>query len=399
MLFKIVFPARSERGAVLVVGLLIVSILTVLSLGAMMNISTELKMAANDRSAKAAFYLAEAGTEEARARLQAEPSSRIADSQPNNVNWKAFLGTDSRAQGKGYQSTNSSHARYDSLYPDLTYVTTITHKIDSSNNILRWGDSNSDGIPEENATMGNNIYVITSEGQTEDGASKAVKVECARVPPITIPSALYTKADATIQGSSTYVIGSDGCGLLDKPGIITMKAVTQNGNPNITGSPPIIENSTMNINIQYMVNRFKKEANYIYNVNSATLTGMNWGSPTPGATQQSPSSCGTDNIVYINTNSTYVKLTGGTSGCGILLVEGDLSLHGGFQWYGPILVTGFITFTGGGGKNVTGGILAGGMVSADLLSGDANIIYCSRAIDKQTNNRPLIVLRWAEEFY
>ena len=49
-------------------------------------------------------------------------------------------------------------------------------------------------------------------------------------------------------------------------------------------------------------------------------------------------------------------------------------------------------------KNVTGGVLAGEAVSADLVGGDANLIYCGAAIDNQTNLRPLLVLRWVEMF-
>jgi hypothetical protein len=61
-------------------------------------------------------------------------------------------------------------------------------------------------------------------------------------------------------------------------------------------------------------------------------------------------------------------------------------------------VTGSITFTGGGGKNVTGSMLAGGTVSADLVGGDANIVYCSNAINNQTQYMPLVTLRWVELF-
>jgi len=80
------------------------------------------------------------------------------------------------------------------------------------------------------------------------------------------------------------------------------------------------------------------------------------------------------------------------------MVEGDLAVHGGFSWYGVVLVTGSITFTGGGGKNVTGAMLAGGTVSADLVGGDANIVYCSGAVNNQTQYVPLITLRWVELF-
>jgi len=397
-----VFTAESEKGAVLVTGLLLVFVLTILSMAAMMSTSAELRIVANDRSAKNAFYLAEAGLEDARTRLQVSASaSPIPDNNPTNSNWKVFIGTEEKSNEKGYQSTNSDHARYDKLDSSLDYVVTVIHKLDPSGNILKWGDGNGDGIPEENLSTGENIYVITSDGYTPTGAYKAVMIEAAKAPPIKVPAALYTKADTTIQGTSTYVIGMDGCSSAHVPGIISKATVTQNGNPTITGSPfPIKENSSNpEINVQSMINGFKKNnESYSYNVNSATLRGMNWGSPTPGSSQQDPTSCSTQNVVYFNTNSTYVKLTGGTSGCGLLLVEGDLHVHGGFQWYGVILVTGSIVFAGGGEKNVTGAILSGGSVSADVIGGNAAIVFCSEAVNDQTKNLPLITLRWMELF-
>jgi hypothetical protein len=332
--------------------------------------------------------------------LTSASPSPIPDNQPNDVSWASFVGTSQRAQQKGYDSSNSNHFRYDKVnYTALDYIVTIAHKLDAANHILKWGDSNNDGLPEENTTTGNNIYVVTSEGYTSTGAVKPLRIECTPAPPITAPAAFYTKEPTTVQGTSTYVNGMDTCGTSNVPGIITRSTVNQNGNPVVTGSPvPIVQNSPMNIDVQAMINNLKKYQNYSYVVNGQTLTGMNWGSPTPGATQQSPSSCSATNVVYINTNSTYVRLSGGSSGCGILLVEGDLNLQGGFQWHGVILATGSITFTGGGEKNVTGAVLAGGTAAVDLVGGNANIIYCSTAIRQPTDNMPLITLRWAEIF-
>jgi hypothetical protein len=196
------------------------------------------------------------------------------------------------------------------------------------------------------------------------------------------------------------VLGMDGCGTSDVPGIITKATVSKNGNPSITGQNPaaIVEHSSIDIDVQKMIGEFKTKANYSYNLTSDTLTGMDWGDPTPGGTQQCATSCSQHNIVYFDTNKTYVKLAGQSSGCGILMVEGDLQVHGGFQWYGVILVTGSIIFTGGGGKNVTGAVLVGANASADLVGGDANIVYCSKAVSNQTNYMPLVTLRWAELF-
>ena len=394
------FKAPDEKGAALITGLLLVLVLTILSMAGLLSTASELKIAANDRSSKKVFYVAESGLEDARSRMQTGASSNpIYDNQFSNPNWTAFIGTESKSAEKGYQSGNTNHVRYDQLNSSTNYVVTVSHKLDSSGNILKWGDINDDGIPEENTSAGRNIFVITSEGYDSDGASKPLRIEATQVPSITVPAALYTKAHTNIQGTSTYVMGMDHCGSNHVPGILTMDDVNEIGNPNITGSPSaIIQHSPKNLNVQAMVDSFKKSITNSYNVNSATLTGMTWGNPVEGATQQDALSCSERKIVYFNTNSTYVKLSAFTSGCGILMVDGDLSVQGGFHWYGVVLVTGSVTFSGGGGKNVTGAMLAGGMVSADLVGGDANIVYCSSAVNNQTDYMPLVTLRWLELF-
>jgi hypothetical protein len=346
-------------------------------------------------SHKQIFYVAEAGLQDARSRLQTGASgSPIHDSNPSNPAWMAFIGSAPRIIEKGYQSHNRNHFRYDRLNPTLEYVVTMNHKIDGSGKVLKWGDNNNDGIPEENTTVGESIYVITSQGYSSNGACKSLRIEAARLPPMKAIAAIYAKGDVTLQGSSTYVQGLDPCGAHPVLGVLSMEGVKLNGVPPITGFPsPIVEYSPVNIDVQYLVNQFKRRANYQYHVNSATLQGMNWGSPIPGAAQCAPSDCTLRNIVYFNTNSTYVKLSGGSHGCGTLLVEGDLSVSGGFRWHGVILVTGSIVFAGGSGKSVTGAIIAGGMVSADPMGGGANIIFCSRAVYDQTLSLPLLTLR------
>ncbi len=401
LFMKQIFKVPDEKGAVLVTGLLLILVLTILSMAAMMSTATELKIAANDRTSKRVFYVSEAGLEDGRSRLHVGASALpIYDTHPTSAEWTTFIGEEPKAVSKGFQSWNGMHARVGRLNPSLNYITTIKHKLDGATNVLLWGDSNDDGIPEENTTVGETIYVITSEGYDSDGASKPVRIEAVKPPPITAPAALYTKAHTTIQGTSTSVVGTDHCGGTAVPAIITMQDVTQNGIPNIEGNNPsaIVEHSPKNIDIQAMIDRLKSSVTNSYNVNSATLTGMNWGTPTEGFTQQDALSCTEHKIVYFNTNSTYVQLNAFSSGCGILMVEGNLAIQGGFHWYGVVMVTGSIIFTGGGGKNVTGAMLAGGTVSADLVGGDASILYCSSAIRNQTQNMPLITLRWVELF-
>ena len=81
----------------------------------------------------------------------------------------------------GYQTASSSHWRYDQLNPpNMDYAVSVVHKVNASNQILLWGDSNTDGKAEENTTVGNNIYIINSQGQTATGASKAIRIEAAK---------------------------------------------------------------------------------------------------------------------------------------------------------------------------------------------------------------------------
>lgn len=325
LLLRRIFKPGDQRGTALIASLLVIVLLVILSLAAMMSTGTELKLSANDRSAKQVFYMAESGTEDARSRLQVGASlSPINDTQPTSPNWTSFIGTAAMAAQAGYVNGNSNQTLYNQLNPSLGYVVTVKHKLDSHGNVLLWGDSNYDGVPEENTTIGQNIYVIKSQGYTSDGASKTVQIEASKVPSIPAPAALYTKDQTTIMGTSTFIMGMDHCGTSNVPGIITTATVNENGHPTITGSPsPIIQNSPLNIDVQGEVNYLKPSANYPYNVQSATLTGMNWGSPTSGATQQDATSCSSQNVVYFNTNSTYVKLAGGSQGCGVLLVQGS----------------------------------------------------------------------------
>jgi hypothetical protein len=171
---------------------------------------------------------------------------------------------------------------------------------------------------------------------------------------------------------------------------------------NITGTvngdatPPSIDYNATNLDVDVMLNNYKgfaKQENS-YTVSGSVINGKSWGTPTPGP----PPDCSVYNVVYFDTGGTDVKLAAGCEGCGILLVDGDLDINGGFNWYGPIIVTGQIKFTGGGAlpKNVFGALIAGGSTAVDVVGGSANIVYCSTAINP-TDKLPLTCLNWKEE--
>jgi PilX N-terminal len=356
----------------------------------------------------------EAGAEEARGRLRGNAVNRILDTAPTAKTWTAFIGSPTHAQAYGYTGS-AQQVRTDSLQTALAYTVVITHATvpdptdptePSKRLLLYWGDPTGTGTYTRTTTAGprmRNIYLVTSYG-TLGGATSIVQTQVAPVPPVTIPGTVYVDAHTTLQGSSTYITGQDQCGTQHLPGIVTplpqtqdnQNTITQNGHPNVTGSPAMQYNGTY-INITTLVNALKGFADSTYTfASNTTVTGMSWGTPTAGPTQTSPLTCSESHIVYYNMAGTSLKLSGGTQGCGILLVDGDLELHGGFAWYGPVLVTGSIIYTGGGNKNITGALLSGSSVTADVIGGNATILNCSAARTNATQNRPLLRLNWQQ---
>jgi Tfp pilus assembly protein PilX len=424
------YPRESlpdEKGMVLVVALLLISVLLLLGTTAVMTSTTDMKISTNYKTGNQAFYVAEAGIEEARARLKGTLSTNpncITDSYPTNTGWAAFIGMAAKSQGKGYNSGNAMHVRVDSIQSTLDYTVKIEHQRNAANQILYWGDVNGDGInerttsPTSSTGMANkNIYLVTSYGVAAN-ANKTIETEITRAPPITAPAALYVEAVTTIQGTSTNVIGADQCGGANLPGVVTtllMGTVTAPGSsqPTVCGAgqsccgfspfpacgataPWDVVGGGTNMDIQSMINDWKGSANYQYNMSNDHRTNANWGIPTLGATLQNPSSCSTSNVVYFNTQSTYVQLNT-ASGCGLLLVDGDLEVYGSFSWHGMVIVSGSVRYLGGGNKNITGAVLAGGSMDADLVGGNANIVYCSSAINDLSESQSLRRLSWKEK--
>lgn len=400
----------NQGGISLLITLLILSLLLFLSALTIMYVSNNLRYSGAYKSSRKAFQVAEAGLEEVRARLRSTSTHPISDTYPNNTAWKVYVGTTSRAQEKGYDSSNSAHSRLNSLQSDLDYVVKTEHQMDNSGNILYWGDTNNDGINERTTSSGTNkknIYLITSYGYA-DRSTKTLVAEMVRMPPVNTPAALYVNAPATVQGSAT-ISGNDSCGSNNLAGIATSQAVstvTLKGTPTISGSGgtiPNISHTDTALDLQAMITNLKSSADKQYSVESATQSGTTrpgpgdgWGTLTPGATDQMPSSCSDHHIIYYK--ATDIHFSGGVSGCGILLVEGNLHLTGGFSWHGLIISTGSVSFTGGGGdNNITGAVLAGGAADTDVVGGNAHIVYCSSAVNNQMDNMPLRYLSWKEQ--
>ncbi|MEI9476539.1 MAG: pilus assembly PilX N-terminal domain-containing protein [Deltaproteobacteria bacterium] len=359
---------KNDRGFALVLSLIVLLMVTLLTVGAMNTSVLDIKIGSNDLISKKAFYVAEAGWNEFSARFK---TGEITDSAPANTDWKIFLAANGqRAEGIGYDVSNPNHRYIQTVQDQMDYAVQIKHLVEN------FKVATKAGYP---------VYLATSHGWYGEG-KKTVEVTLNQSPGLDPPSALYSKTSVHVKGSSTFVDGKDYCGMQNKPGIITTTdTIATSGSPVIDGLPPQVINSTLDLPLADYVSYLKDYANpnhtYTY-IGDKTLTGMDWGSLTGGDSTSDPvMPTGDPNIVYFNMNAVNtIKLAGGSHGEGILLVNGNLEVNGGFAWYGIVIATGALTFTGGGEKNVTGGVLAGNMTSVEVdLAGNVGILYCSEA--------------------
>jgi hypothetical protein len=383
---------REKKGIILVTVLLVILMLSVFAGAGFILSTSELRVASIDRAMKRSFYISDAGIEEARGRMQSTSSNLITDPSSNDPGWKMFIGPQDRVTDLGY---NSSYTRYDRM-SSLDYAVRVAHKVNSSNQVLYWGDSNLDGIPEVNTGgVGNPIYVITSNGK-DLNASQTIQMEGIYIPSATVVSALYTGGSTSIQGSSVLITGMNQCGGSSVAGITSTGSIAQSVGPVIDGIPPIAPYSSIKLDVADMISLYKSRADTKYNYSSGqTLTGMNWGTPL-FSDPLLPSSCSDKKVVYFNMNGNQLSLTGWTTGCGTLLIDGDLVVYGGLTWNGLILVKGNVELGGWGEKNITGVIISGAGSSLNASRGSIAILYCGQAISRQTQDLPMVVTKWTE---
>ena len=273
--------------------------------------------------------------------------------------------------------------------------------------------------------------IVRSVGVRDSGASKTVESAIQKFT-FGLPGALYAKAHVGVNSNKTTIDGNDPCGGQDRPSIITFGSATvdfQNGNLYGNGMGPVTDasdvkygsvteiGSTQNYPLQQYVNAFKDYATrdpYTDGTIPGSKIGNDWGAddlniipPVDGVAQRIQLYGDPEvNVIYLDapmnaaTGKKEVSLTGQVSGHGLLLVNGALSIEGGFNWYGLIIATGGLKFTGSGGqdKNITGAVMAGetGVVVDTTVTGAVNLLYCSYVTNYLRDMPTAIMVSWRE---
>ncbi len=121
----------------------------------------------------------------------------------------------------------------------------------------------------------------------------------------------------------------------------------------------------------------------------------NWGMPT-----DTTDAC--FNYFPIIYSTGDLSLSSG-AGQGILLVNGDLQVTGGFDFYGPVFVKGTLTTTGAGGHFWGGVVAANADISTNTVLGNAVINFSECAVQRAilnnsalTKARPLASRSWVD---
>lgn len=281
--------------------------------------------------------------------------------------------------------------------------------------------------------LADGMFLVTSTGRVGPAGGAQARhrlggLVTLAVPQLNMLAALTTKAQVKLGGSS-FLDGNDdsvsnwscpplGPGL---PGLVlpdTTKITTAGcnnlscvaGSPKVAQDPAAAKDSTyFNYGPGLDWSTLTGSANKTYNSGS-TINGLgpsiaagacntgdpsNWGDPLHANPAMTP--CQTYfPIIYAKGD---LQITGGV-GQGILLVEGDLSVQGGAEFYGPVIVKGSLKTAGTGG-HFNGGVMAANVdLEQSTLLGDAVIHYSSCALKKALNGAasPMFLTRrsWTE---
>jgi hypothetical protein len=214
-------------------------------------------------------------------------------------------------------------------------------------------------------------------------------------------------AELDLNGNAFFIDGNDYAADLSPgeeaavPGIATtnnnpnfiISQLTNQQKDNIQGEngwPSVL--TTGDLDLQEFIDKYKNAADVKFVNETQTYTGGDLGDPENDVFK----------ITHVQGN---LKISGGCSGAGLMLVEGNLEITGSFDYAGIIICTGQVIFKGGGGtKRVLGTLLVGGDVieggqgDEDLeLSGTVDVLYSSEIQKKvSTAVSGFTVLGWQE---
>jgi hypothetical protein len=439
-----------QSGMALLLVLLIIVSLTAFSLSLVLFTQSEIRLSSTIAAQSQAYYAAVAGLEEARARLNPTVADAIVI-RPQQINQVLYL-LNSSSQDP-VQPTNPSSPYYDNDYSQefpggfgaaqiltpvasdqpgagtsyvipykwvrITLMTEYASKRDinqdgvlNSSIAINWDGTHQDLAPS--MPGGLPVYMLTALAVEPNGIRKMEQSEIVATPTLIPAGGVGTSGSAALAGISgrwftlpnLRLDGMDACGIQNVPGIAAGSTITSSGLINLLGSPsPSMPNllpfpqSAGNI-IQSLL----AQAVPILYADPAHVTAASGGGSLVGTNVvlgniPEHSNPGQPTVVYADRS---LAISGSTStGYGFLLVNGNLSITGGFRYRGVIVANGTVTLALNSTANIhiRGSLISSGNLSIDSSTSPLtrlNITYDSCTVADSFKSLPLTVRSFKE---
>ncbi len=380
------YPARwhDQSGAAMIMTLLVLLVFLTLGAGALLFSAMDLKAANSDQTGHQAFFVAEAGIQDALNRMN---RIGVIDFQTDIVNrWNTVWGTGSTKAVPGYSS--------------LQYSVQV-------------------------AATSSATGTITSTGTGTSNSRRVIRVGLLRGPPGGSPGALYLASDivdSEFVGNSFDIDGNDHAldGGIVAGGIVTPGISTRNAEATTEVKTELSDPQKDNVK------------GLGFSLSPLTPSVMTTGGPSnadlnqmitdllamPHVTWSSESINGGDTLGTVATpqithlTSPDVQVNGNASGAGILIADGSVTINGDFDFIGWIIVRGSTTINStqqADGTTVLGSAaILGSLWTGDFkieVGGNAAIWYSGAAMQLANGTAPggatpapMVVTSWQEVY-
>ncbi len=395
---------RNEKGFILVLALIVMAAMTAIGLAIITSSTTDMLISRNETEAKKAFYLAEAGVQEALGRMRlantgrfigensAQRAGRIANGDMPGGGGMApqtFTSSDLSSQSPNpLQSLNGSYSvtvKYAAADGSTWCYGPASPFNTCDGRVILYGQNYS--FPANSPPKGIvPVYQIDSTGTTASLTSAAIREYVTSVSLNVIPPAgdVYSNSDIGVGGSATITTTD--------PLACACGQNSANCSAPCTSAPTTYAN--MNNYLGLPTADLKQYADYAY-TGGGTYSNT-WGTPCSPATGSNVAPHICDNpgaLVYIdNLGSTTATLH--VQGRGILIITGNAKINASndVEWEGMIYIMG--SLDGNGTANVYGTMMANNAVN---FNGTINIygsqdVATSVAMDISLPKE----LRWAK---
>ncbi|MBI5642960.1 MAG: hypothetical protein HY954_05745 [Deltaproteobacteria bacterium] len=393
---------KSEKGFVLVLALMTMLAMTLIGLSVVMSMTTDMQLSRNEKDAKLAFQLAEAGIREASARLHLTST---------NANYIGEKSTDT-----GYRTT--SWNLNNSLGKDIGYnVGGSRNSADNLNysvSIRYLDEANPEGFCDSNNTDSNEPATASSPpaacsnspaevvmyGRDFNLDSAITYINYGTLPVYKITSVGTSNGttrtivaylgESNLNTDTEYPLSTNGCVQVNGG------SNSLTGDPSVSGSDVVMQgsgcacdpalslsctNSTTATDMNtYLGDTLANIATYsdeYHSCKNASCNAAGDDIPTNGRLDngvvQNWSGTGANEgvLLYIdNSGGADAKISGSLTGEGILIVTGNLEISGNVTWEGLIYVVGTLTVSGSVVND--GGIMTGNTVT---LNGSVTVNY------------------------